>query len=123
MNAPSRIELHVNELVLRGFPAADRFRIAEALQQELQRLFVASGVVPVLGATTSIRPGGAGDADHHSSRSRVNALPAVSVRIGRASNADHVGTAVARAAFRALTGVTAPEIGTPRSGSTPEVGR
>lgn len=37
MNGP-QIELHIDELVLRGFPPSDRFKIAEALRSELTRL-------------------------------------------------------------------------------------
>jgi hypothetical protein len=33
-----QIELHIDELVLRGFPPSDRFKIAEALRSELTRL-------------------------------------------------------------------------------------
>jgi hypothetical protein len=33
-----QIELHIEELVLRGFPLSDRHRFAEALQSELTRL-------------------------------------------------------------------------------------
>jgi hypothetical protein len=38
MNSQPSIELHIEELVLYGFPHADRRRIAEALQGELTRL-------------------------------------------------------------------------------------
>jgi len=43
VNRPS-IELHIEELVLEGFPAGDQYRIAEALEQELARLFAERGV-------------------------------------------------------------------------------
>jgi hypothetical protein len=33
-----QIDLHIDELVLRGFTPSDRFQIAEALQSELTRL-------------------------------------------------------------------------------------
>jgi hypothetical protein len=33
------IEIHIEELVLRGFPHGDRHRIAGAIEQELTRLF------------------------------------------------------------------------------------
>jgi len=32
------LELHIEELVLHGFPAADRFEIGEAVERELLRL-------------------------------------------------------------------------------------
>ncbi len=34
------IELHIEELVLDGFPAGDHVRIGEAIEQELRRLIV-----------------------------------------------------------------------------------
>jgi hypothetical protein len=36
--APARVELHIQELVLHGFPSGDRFAISDAAQQELERL-------------------------------------------------------------------------------------
>jgi hypothetical protein len=45
--APAAIELHIEELVLHGFPAGDRFRIGDAVQQELLRLIGEHGL-PVL---------------------------------------------------------------------------
>lgn len=33
-----KIELHIEELVLHGFAPGDRYRIAEAVERELQRL-------------------------------------------------------------------------------------
>lgn len=42
---PQNIELHIEELVLHGFaPGGDRYRIEEAVQQELKRLFAEQGV-------------------------------------------------------------------------------
>lgn len=38
--APARVELHIEELVLHGFPSGDRFSISDAAQQELERLLV-----------------------------------------------------------------------------------
>jgi hypothetical protein len=33
------VEVHIEELVLQGFAPGERYRIAEAIQHELQRLF------------------------------------------------------------------------------------
>ena len=41
---PKSIELHIEELVLRGFAPGDRYRIAEGVEQELARLFADRGV-------------------------------------------------------------------------------
>jgi hypothetical protein len=38
------ISLHVDEIVLHGFPPVDRYRIAESVQTELARLLVEQGV-------------------------------------------------------------------------------
>lgn len=38
------VELHIEELVLYGFPAGDRLRIGESLERELARLFADLGV-------------------------------------------------------------------------------
>lgn len=40
---PRSMYIRIDELVLRGFKGADRFRIGEALQQELTRLLQAGG--------------------------------------------------------------------------------
>ncbi len=47
MNRP--IELNIDELVLHGFPAGDRYAIAEAVEQTLSQLFseqIASEGIP-----------------------------------------------------------------------------
>jgi len=44
------LELEIEELVLDGFPAADRDRIARAVHGELERLFAEGGVPPSLEA-------------------------------------------------------------------------
>ncbi len=41
------IELHIEELVLHGFPAGERHRIAAAMEQELGRLVAAQGLTGV----------------------------------------------------------------------------
>jgi hypothetical protein len=45
---PANLNLHIEELVLHGFAAGDRYLIREAVQQELSRLFVEQGVPPAL---------------------------------------------------------------------------
>lgn len=49
---PANIEVHIEELVLHGFASGARYRISEAVEQELQRLFVEQG------ASTSLMQGG-----------------------------------------------------------------
>ena len=45
-NAPQRVELEIDELVLHGFAQGDRYRIAQALESELARLISEKGVPP-----------------------------------------------------------------------------
>jgi len=40
---PANLELHIEQLVLRGFEPGDRYRIGEAVERELTRLFVEQG--------------------------------------------------------------------------------
>jgi hypothetical protein len=40
---PRAVEIHIEELVLRGFPASDRYRIGEAVKDELARLLARGG--------------------------------------------------------------------------------
>ena len=66
----SRIELHIEELVLEGFLPKDRYRIGEAVEAELARLLAAGGIGPELAsggavpsvAAESIRLDGGGPA-------------------------------------------------------------
>ena len=45
--APARsVRLHIDELVLHGFPAGSRYSIGDATQQELTRLLTERGVPP-----------------------------------------------------------------------------
>lgn len=41
---PARLELHIEELILHGFAASDRYRIGEAVERELSRLFAEQGI-------------------------------------------------------------------------------
>lgn len=48
------IHLHVEELVLHGFPSSDRHRIGEAMQRELTRLFTEGRTPPALTKSAEI---------------------------------------------------------------------
>ena len=54
MNDRSPIHLHIEELVLHGFPTGDRQRIGEALRRELTRLFIEGRTPPALAKSTEI---------------------------------------------------------------------
>lgn len=45
---PAVIELHVEQLVLLGFPSGSRYMIAGAVERELQRLFTEGRIPPAL---------------------------------------------------------------------------
>jgi len=64
---PANIELHIEELVLDGFAARDRYLIAEAIERELTRLFTEQSLTlasaePIAmaqldGGSINVRPG------------------------------------------------------------------
>lgn len=57
------IDLHIEELVLHGFPPGDRNAIADALRGELARLFAEHGVPPSLTAGREMAHADAGAFD------------------------------------------------------------
>ncbi len=82
---PTGIELHIEELVLHGFPTADRYRIAGALECELRRLFAEQSVPPVLARGGEFRR-----------------LDLEAFNVPRGSKADAVGAEVAREVYAGL---------------------
>jgi hypothetical protein len=54
MNEPPPIHLHIEELVLHGFPSGDRHRIGDAVQRELTRLFTEGRTPPALAKSAEI---------------------------------------------------------------------
>jgi len=51
---PSSLEIHIEELVLDGFAAGDRFRIGDALERELGRLLARQGLPASAARSASI---------------------------------------------------------------------
>lgn len=80
------IELHVEELVLHGFPASDRHRLGDAVEQELLRLLTEHGMV----------------AREDSTAQRV---AAAAIRISEPLHGDTVGAQIAASIFNALPGI------------------
>lgn len=82
---PRSVELHIGELVLHGFAYGDRYRIGEAVERELERLFTEHGTQPLLAKGGSIDKldGGAFD-------------------MVQGSKAEVIGAQVARAVFGGL---------------------
>ena len=59
--------LHIEELILEGFPPGDRYRIAAAVEAELARVFAEQGIPPGLasrGGSPSLDGGSFNVADH-----------------------------------------------------------
>jgi hypothetical protein len=79
------IDLHIDELVLHGFAARDRHRIAEAMQRELARLITADGQANFLKYPLSL--GGINGGEFNV---QANAKPQAA------------GTEIARAVYRSL---------------------
>jgi hypothetical protein len=78
------IHLHIDELVLDGFPSVDRFRIAAAVETELARLLAEQGAPP------SLRTGA------------VDRLDGGSFNVARPSRPEAIGVQVAQAIYGGL---------------------
>ena len=83
---PIGIDLEIDELVLHGFPRGDRYRIGEALEQELTRLLAEEGV------PKSIDIGG-----------EVDQLRAGSFHVSKGIRPERVGSQVAQAVYGGLS--------------------
>lgn len=81
---PQSVQIHVEELVLHGFPPGDRHRIGDAMRQELMRL-TSESCVPL--PTTTVE---------------ADAIDGGVIRLGQNRHADAVGTHVAQAVYRAM---------------------
>lgn len=82
----TNIELHIDELVLRGLPGAQHDRIAAAVEAELQRLLDESGLPPSL--------------------AEVGRLPTVQVdnlRLAAGTKPAAIGTQIAGAIYSSLS--------------------
>jgi hypothetical protein len=53
-NSQPSVRVHIEELVLHGFPSGDRHRIGEAMQRELTRLFTEERTPPDLAKSAEI---------------------------------------------------------------------
>jgi len=54
INSSPSVELHIEELVLHGFPSSDRHRIGEAIERELTRLFTEERTAPAFAESAEI---------------------------------------------------------------------
>ena len=80
------VELHIEELVLHGFAQGDRYRIAEAMERELTRLFTEQGTPP------SLAKGGS-----------IDKLDGGAFDMVQGSKAEVIGAEVARAVYRGMS--------------------
>ncbi len=79
---PRNIKLHIEELVLDGFGAGDRYRIADSVERELTRLFAEQGV------PQSLIQGG-----------EIERLDGGAFETARGSRPEAIGAKVARAVY------------------------
>ena len=85
-NTQHALELHIEELVLHGFPPQDRYRIGSAVEAELAYLFTEEGVPP------SLARGG-----------EMACLNGGSFEVAPGSRAEAIGTQVAQAVYGGLS--------------------
>jgi hypothetical protein len=97
------IELHIEELVLHGFPRSEQHRIGEAIRQELLRQFSEGGIPDVLTRQDNI--------------SRLNAG---SIQAEQGGKPERIGMQVAQAVYGSVGGDQLLNNGTPdlNSGQT-----
>lgn len=89
------IELHINELVLHGFPRGEQHRIGEAVRQELLRQLSEQGIPDAL-----------------TRRGNVSRLNAGSIQAGQGSKPERIGRQVAEAVYGSVTREQQRENGT-----------
>jgi hypothetical protein len=53
-NAPAALELHIEAVVLHGFPPSYRFRIGDALERELSRLIAQQGLAGLVAVPMAV---------------------------------------------------------------------
>ena len=87
-NRPAgKIELHINELVLHGFPLGEQQRIGEAVRQELLRQLGERDIPDVL-----------------TRQNNVSRLNAGSIQAERGSKPERIGMQVAQAVYGSVVG-------------------
>lgn len=82
----ANVELHIEELVLHGFAPGDRYRISEAVQRELTRMFAEQGAPPSFSDSL--------EAAH---------IDAGAFNVAPGSKSETIGTQVAQAVYGGLS--------------------
>ncbi len=90
------IEVHINELVLHGFPLGEQHRIGEAIRHELLRQFREGGIPDVL-----------------TRQDNVPRLNAGSIQTEQGGKPERIGMQVAQAVYGSVGGDQRPSNGTP----------
>ena len=86
-NRPAKnIELHINELVLHGFPRGEQHRIGESVRQELLRQLSEHGIPDAL-----------------TLQGNVSRLNAGSIQVRQGSKPERIGRQVAEAVYGSVT--------------------
>ncbi len=80
------IEINIQELILHGFPPADRYKIAEAVRSELARMIVDKGFPQNLSQGTEIP-----------------SIDGGSFNMSKNMNAQTIGNHIARSVYGGLT--------------------
>ena len=84
--SPYSVEIRIEELVLHGFTPVDRYRLADAVERELARLFTDQGV------PTSLAQG-----------SEIAYLKGGRFEVAAGAKADGIGSQIAQALYGGLT--------------------
>ena len=91
---PHSIELHIEELVLHGLSPGDRYRIADAVERELSRLFAEPGLLSSMA-----------DGDE------IPRLDGGSFAAGRGAKPAAIGAQIAQAVYGGLSQYPTPGAG------------
>jgi hypothetical protein len=80
-NTPSAFEVHIEALVLHGFPPGDRYSIGQAVERELQRLFAEPGAASRLTQDSAVAhaDGGAFEVGHGATAATIGSMVAQAV--------------------------------------------
>lgn len=81
------VEIEIGELVLEGFSPFERYRIGEAVERELTRLFMQEGVAP------SLQRGG-----------EIENVDAGAIHLQANARGDFTGAQIAQAVYSSLGG-------------------
>ncbi|MEN6375919.1 MAG: hypothetical protein ABFD75_14220 [Smithella sp.] len=88
------IDLHIEELILFGFAPGDRQRIAEAVQDELTRLFTGNNLPEVFEQGIEL---------HH--------LNGGSFAVRAGERPEAIGTRIGQTVYQAIAGSESPDVG------------